>query len=252
MVYDRICLMLPTYMRSGTYLPRFLDSAIATANKDPRSVCFAFCVSKRDADTIKFLAQYDFQGRDHAVIYEDLPRPHLAKYFNMLYGHVHADSTRYGPGVIVTMVGDDMEFRTKNWDLRMLDLINAYDGVGVFWANDDHIARERCAVNLFVTQDMVEATGRPFMCEEFEAEMIDVVWTMVGHYTRSSHFEPDIHIFHNHSGRLPQEEWDGAFKRLHEVQCAVHNRGGKARAKQVAQEIALMLNAKGYKGESTC
>lgn len=250
MVYDKICLMLPTYKRSKTYLPAFIYSAITTSS--PERVSFLFCVNKNDTETFEFLRNYDFRGFDFETIVEELPSPNLARYFNMLYDHVRSDQQTYGREVVVTMVGDDMVFETLQWDRRMLDLINAYGGVGVFWANDAYIAHERCAVNLFVSQDMVEATGRPFMCEEFEADQIDVVWTEVGRLTRTSHYDPDIVIRHNHSSRGPEAGWDPTFKRLNAIQQTVYARGGKSRAKQVAREIADVLLAKGFKGTSIC
>jgi hypothetical protein len=247
MVYDRIALMLPTYGRCDTYLPRFIESAIATASS-PKTVCFAFCVNVKDVKTQEFLKAYDFKGHEWEWIPESLPSPNLARYFNILY-----KLTSFGdPGTVVSMVGDDMLIETPGWDEKLLNQINYYDGVGVFFCNDDYISRERCAVNLFVTRKMVEATGRPFMDESFGAEMIDVVWTEIGRVTKTLHFYPDIIIRHDHNTRKPKDKWDATFKRLNVLQEQVHAGGGKARAKAIGREIGDLLLAKGFRGNSIC
>jgi hypothetical protein len=243
--YDRICVMLPTFGRSTTYLPSFLRSAILTAST-PRSVSFAFCVNVHDEATKAFLRAFDWKGHEWEMIEEDLPKPDLSIYFNMLYNQT---KTKREGGTVVTMMGDDFVFETGGWDARILALINAYAGVGVFFVNDSYIARERCCVNLFVTRQFVEATERPFMAD-FPAEMIDVVWHSVGKLTRTLHFDADTIIRHNHSTRKPVDQWDATFKRLNAIQTAVHAEGGKARAKQIAAEIAEILKRKGLVGDS--
>lgn len=102
--YSRICLMLPTYGRSHTYLPRFIDSAIATASS-PKRVSFVFCVNAGDNSTIAYLDERDFKGHANAVVFESLPSPNLAVYFNMLYKSALARA----PGAVVSMVGDDID-----------------------------------------------------------------------------------------------------------------------------------------------
>lgn len=236
--YKKIILMCPTYGRSETYLPRYVDTALRT--RTGGLVELMFCVNKEDHGARKYL-----QTIPCKVVVEDLPRPNLAKFFNLMYDEVR------DPGVVVTMMGDDMEFRTPGWDRRMLDLINAHKGIGVFWANDDYIARERMCVNMFVTSDFVHATERPFMCEAFEADMIDYLWYKVGKYTNSLHFDADTHIWHNHNTAKPSIAWDATFKRL----APGRTQGaqvGKGEAKRIAAEIAETLKKKGLVGNSVC
>jgi hypothetical protein len=247
MIYDKISLMLPTYRRSTTYLPRFIESAMMTA-KNLNNVCFAFCVNKGDFDTIDYInSLYWTKCGACVVCLEETTKPNLAKYFNILYDQ----TVEYGDNCVVTMMGDDMEFRTPGWDVKILEAINAYDGVGVFWANDDYIAKERCPVNMFVTRKMVEATEKPFMCEDYEADMIDYIWGKVGKYTKTSHYLPDVHIWHNHSTNKPQVDWDESFKRLAVVQAEAH-KIGKEKAKEIARGIADTLIKKGFVGNSIC
>jgi len=242
--YKKIILMCPTYGRSKTYLPRYVETAVKTVS-DPKNVDFMFCVNENDSLTEGAIRGFKYNGCAWSCVKENLPRPNLAKFFNLMYAHV------LDPGVVVTMMGDDMEFRTPGWDRRMLDLINSYQGVGVFWANDDYIARERMCVNMFVTSDFVHATERPFMDERFEADMIDYLWYKVGQYTKTLHFDPDTHIWHNHNTRKPAAAWDNTFKRLAPGR-AQGARVGKGEAKRIAAEIAEILKRKGLVGESIC
>ena len=242
-MFNKIALMVPTYGRSSTYLSEFISSAMEMSS--PAISRFLFCVNKNDDETISFLKKKHFGEFKCDTIIEDLPKINLARYFNMLYDK----AKEYGEDCVVSQLGDDMVFRTPGWDKKILETINAYNGVGVFWCNDDYIAAERCPVNLFVTRKMVEATERPFMCETFEADMIDYIWGKVGKYTRTSHYLPDVHIWHNHSTHLPIEKRDATFQRLSKVQDEAH-KIGKPKAKEVAKEIADVLISKGFTGES--
>jgi hypothetical protein len=237
--------MLPTYHRSATYLPAFIDSAMAMS--DPNKIMFVFCVNINDTETLNYINKREFGLFKFIIVAENLPKPNLAKYFNMMYDYLGA----YYGDYIVSMLGDDMEFRTPGWDATVLNMIHNYNGIGVFWCNDDYIAHERCPVNMFVTRKMVEATGRPFMVEKYEADMIDYIWGKIGKYTGTSHYMEDIHIYHNHSTHLCVEQRDETFIRLARVQDEAH-KIGKPLAKQIAHEIADILNPKIDSGELVC
>ena len=249
MKYDKICIMLPTYKRHGTYLPKFINTAIEMAS-DPKNICFSFCVNRDDTGTQCYLEELfhkKYRRVDYEIIIETLQKPNLAIYFNMMYNRTKFKDD----SIIVSQFGDDMEFRTKGWDTKFIELINSYDGIGVFWANDDYIAGYRCPVNLLVTRKMIGATGLPFMCELFTADMIDWIWGKIGKYTRTSHYLPDVHIFHNHNSGKPKEEWDETFKRLRPEQDAARVIG-KQTAKEVAVKAADNLKSKGFIGDSVC
>jgi hypothetical protein len=235
--------MLPTYGRSKTYLPEFIRSAIETSSKE--RVCFSFCVNGKDTETLKFLWDYDFKGFKMEAMEENHPSLNLAVYYNMIYSLA---DTRNEPGTVVSQVGDDMEFRTRGWDEKILALINYYRGVGVFWCNDDYIAHERCPVNLFLGRQFVEATEHPFMCEAFSADMIDYIWGKIGKYTQTSHYMPDVHIWHNHNTAKSSDKWDLTFKRLKPVQEEARKHKGEAKA--YAHKIAEILLRKGLVGDS--
>ncbi len=245
MIYNKILAMTPTFNRSTTYLPAFVNSAIEMS--DPTLTEFCFRVHREDEATRKYLEGFNFKEfKCEILVEEPLSTINLAKFFNQMYDKTR---TRNERETVVSLLGDDMVFKTKGWDRQILDLINAYKGIGVFWVNDDFIARERCPVNMFVTRDFVEATEHPFMCEEFPADFIDYIWGKVGKYTHTQHFLPDVHIQHNHNSRKPKEQWDDTFQKMKVAQEAAW-KIGKVRAKQIAHEIADILIKKGMTGDS--
>jgi hypothetical protein len=245
MKWDKICIMLPTYGRSDTLLPKFLSSCIQTAG-NLKNLRFAFCVNWNDEETIRFIKAHPIYGTGVCkIVRENLPSPHLAKYFNMLY-----DGTKdFGDDCLVSMLGDDMSFKTPGWDTAILNQVNWYNGGGVHWCNDDYIAKERLCVNMFVTRQYVEATEHSFMDETFPAEMIDLVWYLVGKQTKHLHYLPDFIIKHDHNTAKPKEQWDKTFNRLRPYQMLAHGIG-KQVVRENAERIAAILIKKGYIGDN--
>lgn len=209
--YDKICLMVPTYKRP-LRLMSLIDSALRLA-EDPRRLRFSFCVNKDDQETRDFLASRYWPVPDSwEVVNEETMQPNLSLYFNLMYEHTQFRDA------LVSELGDDMVFITKNWDTRILSEINRENGKVLVFCDDDYIAHEKCAVNAFTTREYVAATKKPFMCEFFHADMIDMILTMVGSLTGTLRFLPDVIIRHNHSTRDPEDKWDETFKRLSPVQ----------------------------------
>ena len=224
MKYNKICIMLPTYKRSKTSLPVFINSALETCS-NPANICFSFCVNKKDIDTLEYLDSYIFPfGCEYEIIVENSFVPNLAKYFNMLY-----NQTRFsGSDIVASMLGDDMELKTHGWDIQLLNAISGLDGIGVFYCNDNFIAGGNLCVNLFVTRKFVDATKKPFMCPMFNADMIDYVWHMVGGLTRSLHYSENIVIQHNHDLKKTPEERDETYNRLEPFRQSVRNKFAEA------------------------
>jgi hypothetical protein len=221
--YKNICLMLPTYKRPE-WLRRFLSSALDTAS-DIENLSFCLCINKSDKETIEFIKRYlnclsEKVSKVFTIIEEQTVQPNLALYFNMMH-----DATK-GKNKIISMLGDDMEFKTPDWDVKIIETINSADGKTIVYCNDDYIAHEKCAVNLFTTDIVVEATGKPFMCEKFHADVIDLIWTMTGQITGILKYLPDIIIKHHHSTAAAKEQWDETFKRLSPLQCMSNSNEG--------------------------
>jgi len=247
MTYDKICLMLPTYGRSGTYLPAFIESAMRCSGSE--HVNFAFCVNEKDKATRGYLQRVNFGKFKHDIVLESYPTPNLAAYFNLLYAQSPLANV---PGTMVSMLGDDMVFVTPGWAEEILKWTNERKGIGVYFCNDMFEAHGRCCVNMFVTREMVAFTEAPFMAPEFPAEMIDVVWHVAGRISKNLHYFPNLIIRHDHNRRKIQIHWDPTFNRLRNVQIQVHASGGKKRAIKLGEEIGFRLIQKGIVGDSDC
>ena len=209
--YDKINLMVPTRGRAKTMLPKFISSACSTIS-GLGGICFTFCVNVNDKETRDFLKK-NVPDNMLDIIYEDLPAPHLAKFFNMMYVQ-----TRFrNPRTMVSMLGDDMEFITPDWDKKILDAINEMGGRGIVYCDDDYYQHEHLCVNLFSTRPIVDASGKPFMCEMFPADYIDNVWMEVGKATGTLRYLADVKIRHNHSSKVPAAQQDDTYRRLRSV-----------------------------------
>lgn len=235
MNYNKINLMIPTYKRQRN-LQTVISSALNTAS-DSRVLAFSFCVNRKDQDTVDFINKFDFKGAVSCIVYEDTRQPNLALYWNKLY-----DETPFNcEDVLVTMIGDDMEFATKDWDIRILDKINQFDGNAIVYCAIDKPERNAGSTNLFLTRKIVKATKKPFMCEHFHADMIDVIWWCVGKATQTLHFLPDVVIKHNHMSALPKEQWDETHKRLVPLQLMYQNESYLKLAKSYATIAAANM-----------
>lgn len=234
--YDKICLMLPTYKRVGG-LMAFCDSALKKAN-DPSRIRFGLCVNEKDQETLAYINQRYWPSDDcFDVVLENTRQPNLSFYFNEIYKR-----TRFKePGTLVSQLGDDMVFYTKGWDERVLDETNRREGKAVVYCDDNYIAHDKCCVNFFTTRLMVEAQRKPFMCEFFHADMIDMIWTMVGAMTGTLAYLPDVVIQHNHSTKVEKEKWDETYQRLAPVQKAANGRDNQKYAAAYATLCAKNL-----------
>lgn len=243
MQYREVSLMVPTYKRTQR-LATLLDSALSKAD-DVQRVRFQFCLNEKDKDTLEYLERRYWPRTDAwSVVMERTTQPNLAYYYNLLY-EAGGDAGR-GDDCLVSMVGDDMEFVTPGWDTSVLAAINASKGHAIVYLNDDYIAGDKLCINLFTTSELVRATGKPFMCARYHAEMIDVVWYMVGRFTGTLRYLPNVVLRHNHNTRLPQEKWDETFQRLAPIQRMTNeNKENQVFATQYATHIAGRLIEQG-------
>ena len=239
--YDIINIMLPTYKRTNDLLPKFLKSIYNTAD-NLAQLRLTMCVNKNDSETLQFIDEYEFGDLKHETKIENTRQPNLAKYFNLM----EEESMWQGDNTIITMFGDDMEFLTRGWDTKIIDRINEQQGVGVFYCNDNFIAKKSLCVNLFVTRPFVDATQVPFMCDIYHADMIDLVWYYVGYYTSTLHYFEDIEIQHNHNTKKPEMKWDETFRRLRPVQSLANKEENQAKCQRYAGLIARNLIRSGY------
>lgn len=99
---------------------------------------------------------------------------------------------------IISMIGDDMVFKTKDWDLEILkEFKNAPpDNIKAVHCNDDYHGA-KLAVNLFCHRKYAEILGR-FMREEFKINWVDQwLHQMFSAFNRLT-YRGDIMIEHRH------------------------------------------------------
>lgn len=218
MIYDKINLFVPTYGRSETKLPKFIQSVLDTAD-DLGRVAFTFVVNTMDKATQEYLARALDGVADYDVILEDTTEVNLSRYFNMAY-----EQTRFNePERLVSMMGDDMEFQTPGWDTLVLDWANWFDGIGLFFGDDCKGTGDSLAVHFFTTRKFVDAIAPlPFMCELFPVDDMDVVWDQTARIVGRRFYIDKLHIFHNHA-TLPgqmDDTWRRNRERMGEVRDA--------------------------------
>jgi hypothetical protein len=135
-------------------------------------------------------------GACRSILHEG-DKPHLASFFNTLYN----STADWGDGTLVSMLGDDMEFLTKDWDQRVLEVANKTDGVSIIYGDDRYIQHEKMTVHFFTSRKVVDATGVPFMWPKWRSNMIDYIWTCVGKKLGILEYLPNVWIRHNHSSK---------------------------------------------------
>ncbi len=200
--------MLPTYMRSSTLLPTFVDSAIEMATNTD-NICFSFCVNKNDHGTIEYIKKrFKDTSIEYTMIIENEQNPNLAVFFNMIYNATHADN------LIMSMLGDDMQFVTRGYDLLILEKINNIDGLGIVYGDDCLWWHEKLCVNFFTTCKFVDLIKpNKFMCEAFPRDQIDIIWYEIAKKLSMLYYIGCLKIKHNHS-TAPGNSLDETYKRL--------------------------------------
>lgn len=205
MTVSAINVMLPTRGRAKGRLANFLDS-LASYTEDRGTVHVSLLTDEDDAETRDYLTARAPVYPIPLHVYVDKGgdgKPHLARYYNRLYD----ESLReHGPDMAVSMFGDDMEFRTVGWERHFLTALNAASGWALVYGDDCFRQHERMAVHFVTTPQVVSATGKPFMWEDWRANMIDWVWTEVARKAGILTYLPDVHIAHLHSSAHGADE----------------------------------------------
>jgi len=200
MRYNRINLMLPTRGRSDKKLPRFIASCIALVS-NPKNICITFLLDVDDNKTISFVNDLKLPV-SFEILYWKENQPHHGKMYNQLY----EETTFKDEGTIVSLVADDMEFKTSGYDIAILNAINKCNGMGIIYCNDDYVQGKKLCVNIFTTRKYVESTKYPFMCELFRANFIDTVWMKVAVQTKTAYYLPNVILKHHHSSADPKNK----------------------------------------------
>lgn len=206
--YNRICVMCPTYGRANDKLPVFIQTILETVS-NVRNICFSFIVNTEDKESEHTINRMCKSRVDYEIHYESLEKPHLAKYYNQAY-----DNTRFKENsTLVSMFGDDMEFKTKSWDLIFLEWANIFDGIGIFFGDDMKGTGDNLCVHFVTSRLYIDAQKPyPFMCEMFPCDDMDVIHNFTAKKIGRKFYIPEIKIFHNHA-TLPNR-MDETWRRL--------------------------------------
>jgi Fe-S cluster biosynthesis and repair protein YggX len=213
-LYKAINLMLPTYGRvKNGKLAKHLESIEATRDKSS-PIYQTFLVNYNDKDTYEFLNNYPFKYEIQVLVTKHTSQPNLAKFFNQLY-----DETKFNYyDTMVSMIGDDMVFKTQGWNTKILEEMNKHGGVGIVHCDDDYVQKEKMAVQIFTSRYYVSLTELPFMCELFPVDVIDRIWTEVTKQLGHKWYLPDVVISHEHSNKVPKDKRDSTYLRLKQYQ----------------------------------
>jgi len=255
MTHDRICLMLPTRGRCHKNpgknpdgndiwegkLVNFLQSSMEMTERPTSEVVdYVFMVNQNDKDTMEFLI-WRMQGYKFQILQENDPDVEISKWFNRMY----TESRFNRPETMVSLVGDDMIFKTKGYDQAILNACNEMDGNCLIHCNDAYIAGENCAVNMFTTRKVVEASDKPFMRPGHKAEMVDDIWTKLAIMIHIKRYLPDVVIYHDHFTKLPENMWDETAKRITPYQREAHAKRDLVAEQEYINQMAKTLVSKG-------
>lgn len=183
----KIALLLPTRERMNLKMS-FLMSALARC-ENPNNFTVYFGIDKDDptldrckklTTVISNLKVIEFEPKGKNTNIHEL--------WNIL--------ARQCDEEIISMVGDDMIFKTDNWDREILKEFADGDKFKLVYANDGFRGGQMC-VNAFIHRYYMDVTGY-FLREDFIRNWADQwLWEIYGAFNKRV-YRDDIIIQHNH------------------------------------------------------
>lgn len=188
----KISLLVPSRERLNLKLT--LISSIITSVKDINNVELIFGIDEDDptretvykiADAIPFVKIVNIQNEGKFI--------GINKIWNLLYPHAEGDILGY--------IGDDMIFKTRDWDEKILEEFNEnnlpQDKIKLVHCYDGFRDRDEICVNAFLHKKYTEVIG--YLCRE---EFL-INWSDQWLYQSFKAFDrvkwrDDIYIHHNH------------------------------------------------------
>ena len=187
----KIALIVPSRERLQ-YKKSLVDSIIHTVS-DINNVKLYFGIDDDDPtknDYLKMFSCYNFIKT--VEIHNEGRFDGLGKLWNIC--------ARASNEEIISMIGDDMIFKTKGWDVEILKEFSPpkipLDKIKMVYGNDCRHGR-KIAVNAFVHRRYMDINGY-FMREEFKVDFIDLWLHQVFHALGRLVYRGDIKIEHNH------------------------------------------------------
>jgi hypothetical protein len=175
-----ISILTPTRGRPDN-VKRLIDSAFSTA-RFPEQVEFLFYV---DLDDDSFPAE--IESSNVRVIRG--PRMWLSVLQNILYANCN--------GEIVMYSGDDLVFKTQDWDVKVVNAIEKYpDKLALVYPNDLATHGQSMAIHGFLHRNWINAVGS--WVAPGRGSLYDLWHTEVARKLGRLHYLEDVHIAHVH------------------------------------------------------
>lgn len=223
-----ISVLLPTRNRPDG-IRRLLDSISATAVTDVKVIVYVDDDDPTRELTVRHVL--DFGGI--AIVDE---RVVLSATWNVCY--------RYATTDVVMQCADDIVFRTRGWDQRVLDEFERSSDHLVFVHGDDGFQRDRIGTHGFLHRDWIEAVGY-FLPPYFSSDYNDLWLTEVADALGRRVYLPDVVTEHMHpvagKGELDQTHRERLERHRRDDVDALYRRLAPERAADVAKLRAAIL-----------
>lgn len=155
----KISLLCPTRKRPK-FMKELWDSVKETAN-NYNDIEVIFYI---DDDDIESIETYKMLGTNVQAVIDKRGDGNLSKMWNRCYEIASSD--------IIMHCGDDIRFRTNDWDLKVLDKFNEYDDKIVLVYGDDGIRKDDLATHGFIHKNWIDTIGY-FLPPYFSSDMND-------------------------------------------------------------------------------
>jgi len=202
-----ISVLLPTRNRPDS-LARLLASSLDTAATEVEFVVYVDDDDPTYATNAEVLARYG--GRLVSG-----PRVVLSEMWNRCYAHASFD--------VVMQCGDDIVFRSDNWDARVLDEFDTVSDKILFVHGDDGFQHEKIGTHGFLHRNWVDAVGY-FLPPYFSSDYNDLWLTEVADALGRRRYLPDVYTEHMHPV-VGKGTWDVT----HQERLVRHQRDDVAR-----------------------
>jgi glycosyltransferase involved in cell wall biosynthesis len=223
-------IILPTRKRVKS-VERLMNSIIDTVS-DKNTFEMCVYVDDDDDDTLNYVKK---EGR---IKYKVGPRITLSKMWNECYEELST-------GEIIMHCGDDIIFRSKDWDVLVKDAIDKYDDKILLVYGMDGIQNENMATHSFVHRKWIEASGF-WLPPYFSSDYNDLWLDNVARDIHRIKYIPEIYTEHMHFTVGKSEIDSNTTDRLHR-----HNKDNVAgiwtstqnERNQHAEKLTLCINA---------
>lgn len=179
-----ISILCPTRKRKKN-VQRLIDSALNTAC-DRKNIEFVFYIDNDDLETIDYLNN---QTQHTNILFLNGARIILSEMWNRCYEKSSSD--------IVMLCGDDIVFRSENWDTKVLKEFDKYGDKIIFVHGDDLCHGSNLGTHGFLHKNWIKTIGYaapPY----FSCDFTDTWITEVSNIIKRHIYLPDVITEHMH------------------------------------------------------